>query len=403
LLGPTPSHRLFALTSGAGLIHSDDESCSWTPAGGALSDVMPYAFAVDPTSEQRVYAIGVLRENFDAGESLYVSSDGGVTFGAPVFTAPPRTALMTVMVVPSRPTTLLASVFSAPENHPSLLRSVDAGEHWEVVADLVDSLGENPFELLAIDPADENIVYVRMLGPADETLAISRDGGLTFARVVSIPGKLNAFLKLASGTLLVGGSAGNDALAYRSSDAGLTFQRWSGAPNIHALAERGGKLYIAANNFADGYAIGESEDDGIYIRPLAGFKDVRGVKSCVAEACASSCAYQAGINLWPDAVCAADSGPAESSGAAGVPSGSDDASSNATSGGAAASGELERRPSGGAASADPPPSKGPSEPEAVVAVGGGCACSLAQPQSRHAWACLAALLPLLRRRAIRRA
>ena len=31
------------------MIHSDDGSCTWTAATGSLSDVLPYAVAVDPT------------------------------------------------------------------------------------------------------------------------------------------------------------------------------------------------------------------------------------------------------------------------------------------------------------------------------------------------------------------
>ena len=38
------------MTSGAGLIYSDDDSCSWQAAGGILTDVLPYAFAVDPSN-----------------------------------------------------------------------------------------------------------------------------------------------------------------------------------------------------------------------------------------------------------------------------------------------------------------------------------------------------------------
>jgi len=202
-------------------------------------------------------------------------------------------------------------MFSPPENHPILLRSHDSGEHWELAADLVSSLGENPFELVAIDPVDEDRLYARILGASAETLAISEDGGLTFVQSVSIPGKLNAFLKLASGTILVGGTAGNEALAYRSRDGARSFEPWPEAPHVHALAERHGKLYVAADNFADGYALAESDDEGAHLRPLTGFQHVRAVKGCAANLCAERCAYYASIRLWPVAVCAASSPAAE--------------------------------------------------------------------------------------------
>jgi hypothetical protein len=294
------------VTSGAGLIYSDDGSCSWNGAGGVLSDVLPYAFTVAPTNSKRIYAIGVPRKDLRAGDGIYVSDDGGLTFREPAFTAPAGSALLTIAVVPSEPSTLLSSMFSTPENHPILLRSHDSGEHWEAAADLAAYLGDNPFELLAIDSADRDRVYARVLEPSAETLAISEDGGFTFSRSISIPGKLNAFLKLASGTILVGGIAGTEALGYRSRDGAYSFEPWPDAPHVHALAERAGKLYVAADDFADGYALAESDDDGVHLRPLGGFQHVRSVRSCVADACAERCTYYAGIQLWPAAVCEAN-------------------------------------------------------------------------------------------------
>jgi hypothetical protein len=366
LLGALPSHRIFAMTAGAGLVYSDDDSCSWKAAGGRLSDVMPYALAVDPSNEKRVYAIGVPRADLHAGESIYVSSDGGLTFGEPVFTAPALSALLTVLVAPSQPTTLFATMFSTPENHPILLRSGDSGEHWEVTADLVDSLGENPFELLAIDPSDQNTLYVRILGASAETLAISEDGGLSFVQSVSIFGKLRAFLELASGTILVGGTAGTEAVGYRSKDGARTFEPWPEAPHVHALAERNGKLYVAAENFSDGYAIAESDDEGAHLRPLTGFREMQGVKSCVFDACAEACSYYAGITLWPEAVCGAESSRSQSD--------------EPASAGAATNvedGDQEVRPEPDTNIDDAPPSVDDAEtPPGLLISGGGCGCDL---------------------------
>jgi hypothetical protein len=372
LLGALPSHRIFAMTSGAGLVYSDDDSCTWRAAGGRLTDVMPYALAVDP-SRNRVYAIGVPRENLRAGESIYVSHDGGLSFEEPVFTAPALSALLTVMVAPSQPRTLYAAMFSTPENHPILLISRDSGEHWEVAADLVDSLGENPFELLAIDASDQDKLYVRVLGASAETLAISEDGGLSFVQSVSIPGKLKAFLKLASGTILVGGTAGTEAVGYRSTDGGKTFEPWPEAPHVHALAERNGKLYVAAENFSDGYAIAESDDEGAHLRPLTGFRQVQSVKSCVLEACVETCSYYAGITLWPEAVCGSESSP----------TGGDDppdAGANDEAKGVQPEPVADKPAESGALDVD----EAVERPDLRIS-GGGCACSLVGSRPADGW------------------
>lgn len=381
-LGAPPTHRLFAMTASAGLIHSDDDSCSWSAARGTLTDVIPYALAVDPSNWKRVYVIGVQREGPRLGESIYVSDDGGLTFGEPTFTAPVRSALLTVLVAPGRPSTLFATMFSTPENHPILLRSDDSGEHWDVAADLVDSLGENPFELLAIDSGDENRLHVRILEASAETLATSDDGGKSFVRSVSFPGKLRAFLKLESGTILVGGTAGNEPLGYRSRDGAQSFEPWPEAPHVHALAERDGKLYVAGENFWDGYAIAVSDDEGAHLRPLTGFKEVQGVKSCVVEQCADSCAYYAGINLWPATVCATEPPPGEGTDAAG-----------ASPTGAGASMASDEAPAAQAGARPVGVDESERRPD-VRSSGGGCACELVD--TRHAnWAPLLAFGSLL--------
>ncbi|HVY29810.1 MAG TPA: hypothetical protein VHB79_24790 [Polyangiaceae bacterium] len=398
-LGAPDTHRLFAMTSG-GVIYSDDEACGWQMARGVLSNVLPYGFTVDASSSHRVYAIGVpLSMPYD-GDNIYVSHDAGLSFEGPVYTSPPGSAVLTVLVAPSNPRVVFASMFSAPANHPLLLRSNDAGEHWQAATDLADSLGENPFELLAIDALDENKLYGRVLEASAETLAVSDDGGLSFVRSVSIPGKLSAFLKLASGTILVGGTAGADAAGYRSKDGGQSFEAWPGVPHVHALAERSGKLYVAADEFSDGYVLAQSDDEGAHLEPLAGFKQVQSLTSCVADLCTASCAYYAGSGLWPQATCGAPStvpdeglgGGAGDAGAAAGGAAAGDAAAGAAAAGAAAGAAANA--GGEAPDARPTESGAPAvsvgpEPLGSPAAGGGCACAVSgQPRERSSTALL---------------
>jgi hypothetical protein len=406
LLGAQSPHRIFALAPGAGLIHSDDDACSWQAAGGTLGDVLLFAVAVDPSNPQRVYTTGAPRDDLRNGQSIYVSDDGGLSFEKTVFTSPAGSALLSILVAPSRPSRLFATMFSTPENHPLLLRSDDSGEHWEVVADLVESLGENPFDLLAIDALDEDRLYARILGASAETLATSGDGGQSFVQSVSIAGKLNAFLKLASGTLMVAGTAGIDAVGYRSKDGGKSFEAWPAAPHGHALAERSGKLYVAGDSYADGYAIAESDDEGEHLTPLTGFDDVRAVKSCVAGLCTDSCAYYSGVGLWPEAVCGAKSatpGMDAPQGAGGAP----DADAGTNGAGGAADGSPGVNTTGG--DADVPGQAGDGRAPNVDQTGkqrglrtsgGGCACDVINDRPGHAWTAVlvAGLLAVARRK-----
>ena len=386
LLGAQTPHRIFALTSGAGLIRSDDDSCSWQ-AAETSSDLLLFSVAVDPANAQRVYTTGAPRNDLRNGQSIYVSDDGGLSLGKTVFTSPAGSAVLSVLVAPSRPSRLFATMFSTPENHPIVLRSDDAGEHWDVAADAVESLGENPFQLLAIDAHDENKLYVRILGAFAETLATSADGGQSFVQSASIPGKLNAFIKLASGTIIVAGTAGIDAVGYRSKDGGRTFEAWPRAPHGHALAERGGKLYIAGDGYADGYAIAESDDEGDHVTPLAGFSQVQAVKSCVGELCTDACAYYSGVGLWPQAACGAVSTPTvpdDSSGAGGDTGTATGAGGASAAAGGSGTGETGERPG-------------------LRVFGGGCACELAGKRPADSWVLLLAGLMLAAARRLRRA
>src|SRR5262245_17989787 len=214
----------------------------------------------------------------------------------------------------------LTQVSSGP--HPVLARSDDAGAHWTTF-DLEPSIGARTVRIIAVDPADANVIYLRAIGAGSELLAVSRDGGTTVATPITLPGgALSAFARLASGTVLVAGLLPGDAgttsgVAWRSSDGGVTFADWTLAPmpRLRALAERDGTLYLAGSNYTDGWALATSADEGRTLQPIARYDQVSAVKACVAAACQDSCDEQAGRRIWAAEVCNApadggvDAGP----------------------------------------------------------------------------------------------
>src|SRR5258708_2906383 len=118
---------------------------------------------------------------------------------------------------------------------------------------------------------------------------------------------MTGFARLASSTILasgmeVDGQGMMTRLSYRSVDGGKTFQPWA-TPSLRALAERGGKLYGAADNARDPFALGVSTDEGMTFTPMMKFSSVAGIKRCVQTACAPSCLTQATQMLWPKSGC----------------------------------------------------------------------------------------------------
>jgi hypothetical protein len=275
-VGPSPQDRFYSL-SVTGLAYSDDASCSWQVAGGALDLLLARDVFPDPTDAAHVLAIAS-RVNSDGDGTAYQlleSVDGGATFGStPLYMAPDTGTLTGVENARTDPRIIYAALYTttttAPSLHPKLVRTMDGGANWETL-DLESMLGATKFRIIAVDPADPMTLYLRVIDVdhSRELVAVSRDGGLTFATPIIVDGgAISAFARQASGTVLVGAIAYTDALGFRSADDGATFQTWPGVPHLGALAERAGKLYAAAKNYTDGWAIGVSTDEGGSFTPL---------------------------------------------------------------------------------------------------------------------------------------
>jgi hypothetical protein len=315
VLGAPPTDRLFSRSPDVGLAISDDGSCSWRRAGGVLATAIATDVFPDPSDATHVLAI--------AGDAVYESLDGGDSFAAaPLYAATAGDTLVGVEIARTDARIIYVAE-AAPGPHATLARSDDAGAHWETF-DLQPWIGARTARIVAVDPADANVVYLRAIGAGAELLAVSRDGGMTFATPITLPGgTLSAFARLASGSVLVAGLLPADAgttagVAWRSGDGGVTFDDWtlSPMPRLRALAERDGKLYLAGSNYSDGWALAVSSDEGRSLQPIARYDQVSAVKACVAAACQDLCDEQAGRQIWAPEVCnpssrdgGADAGP----------------------------------------------------------------------------------------------
>jgi photosystem II stability/assembly factor-like uncharacterized protein len=300
-VGAPPQDRVYAL-SRSGLVTSEDDTCTWKMSRGSLATALATDAFPDPHDPSRVLAIANERGDAITPQSLYLSSDGGLTFGAPLFSAPLAGGLLGVESAATDPMTIYLSTYRQPGIHPQLMRSIDGGAQWTTI-DVESTLGANGFRIVAVDPQDPLQLYLRVIEDLGEELAVSSDGGVTLRKPLSTDGRFTAFARLASGTLLVGALSNGAAQGFRSTDRGLTFQPWLNPPHLRALAERDGLLFAAADNFKDGFALGVSTDEGLTFRPLMRFDQVTGIKPCLQEICQDLCDFQAGIKLWAPEVC----------------------------------------------------------------------------------------------------
>ncbi len=180
--------------------------------------------------------------------------------------------------------------------------------------------------ILAVDSAQSDLVYLRASATGSETLAVTRDGGMTFATPLTIQnGALSAFARLASGTVLVGalinlagGGGGTMGAGYRSTDGALTFSAWTLDPQPHlvGLGERvvagQSTLYLSGKNYSDGWALAISTDEGLTVTPVMSYDQVAGIKPCAQQVCLDSCNFQETQAIWNTSVCTGvDGGPAD--------------------------------------------------------------------------------------------
>jgi MYXO-CTERM domain-containing protein len=300
-VGPAPMDRYFSVSPLVGLAHSDDASCSWTLAKGTLEGLLTTDFFPDPSNAMRVYAIAQDPDGATTPK-VYPSDDAGATFGAPIYDGTTADVLMGVESARSDPKTIYVAAFTVPGIHPKLLRTRDGGATWTTL-DLEPQLGANNFRLIAVDPADANTVTLRVIQQDGEAVAISHDGGDTFAKPIFLAGGvLTSYAKLESGTQLVAGFVLDKARGFRSTDGGKTFGDWQ-IPHLRAMGVRDGKLYGAAKNYSDDWAVGVSTDEGLTFTPLTRYDQVKAIRACVQTTCQDACQMLVSRQVWTKSVC----------------------------------------------------------------------------------------------------
>jgi hypothetical protein len=300
-----PSKRLFALSADS-LVYSDDDACEWRVASGAVAGggvVDAFPLAEDPT---RVLA--VVSPNGVGTQTTYTvvaSSDGGTTFGQVLYTAASGDTVTGVEASRTDPKTIYLTLASAMGFAPLIAATSDGGATWRMV-DLSAQLGQSGVRLIGIDRANPMRVFLRVSEPMDEALGVFDATTDTLVLPLKYQGGLmTAFVQTVEGPLVVAGRVGGSAALHRSLDGGATWQAVDGAPNLRALAERAGKIYGAADNVADGYALGISTDLGVTFTPLMKFSDVGSIAPCVRAACQAVCKMEVDQGLWPLSMCTA--------------------------------------------------------------------------------------------------
>jgi MYXO-CTERM domain-containing protein len=307
-LGAPPLDRLYAVSQNR-LVYSDDAACSWNvtagvPAGVSITDAFPDA---GNANHVLLVATGPAGDGGGALYSIFESTDGGATAGTVRYRAAAGDSINGVEIARSQPSTVYVTMLSGPTFIPKLGRSDDGGTTFQFF-DVSALLGQKITSalIISVDPSDPQRVLLRVRGASAEHVGLTTNGGAGITLAADFPGGLiNSFARMPSGTLVVGGIIGVDPAAFRSTDRGQTFSPLPAPPHLSALSARGSTLYGVADNLADNYAVGASDDEGMTWRPLVSYDQIQAIAACVKATCMNDCLMRAAMGQWPDTMCSA--------------------------------------------------------------------------------------------------
>jgi MYXO-CTERM domain-containing protein len=274
-VGPPPDDRLFAVTVD-GVMESADNGCSWDRAHGAV--IVPSDVFADPSDPQRVLVVSqTATDGGEPAQAVFESTDGGKSFDRSRFAVQPNSYITGVEIAQSDPQTVYVTTYDTQPIRPSVVRSSDGGASWKAHS-LAVALGPVLVRILAVDPRNSDIVYLRTLdNSSTDQLAIYDDATGTARVALVLQHPMSAFLRRSDGALMVGTRDGG---AYVSTDDGKSFSMLAHAPHLRALGERDGVLYAVADDTKDGFAVGASRDQGASWQALMRFEDIKGPLAC---------------------------------------------------------------------------------------------------------------------------
>ena len=244
-----------------GVARSANRGCDFAHVPGLLDkqDVIDISvLKSDPTK-----AVAITSTGSEAGAFFVVvaaSSDDGQTWAQQGAQIPSDFTGETIDVAPNDPKRIYVSGFYGTPHVSAIERSDDGGATWQRFDIGVSPPRTSAPYIAAIDPTDEDRVYVRLDvdGPGD-VLAVTKDGGKTWTSAYTAKEDLLGLAISPDGSrIALGGTrdgvnvAGKDDLAFtRTSDVTTWCLTWGTEG-----------LYVCASEFPDCFTVGRSTDEG---------------------------------------------------------------------------------------------------------------------------------------------
>lgn len=254
------------------------DHCGWSSAAG-----LDQKNVVDVSTEKMAPASAIaLTSNGLGGDTfttqVWEAPDNAMTWAQAGADLPGDFQALTVDSAPSNPMRLYVSGLHTGGAQGAIERSVDRGKTWERLDIPGTNVDKAPY-IAAIDPVDEQVLYVRLTGSPGRLLR-SPDGGMTWQDAFQGVGILKGFALSPDGeTILVGGETDG---VWRGAADTLQFEKVSPV-GVQCLAWSQAAVYACAAEFKDKFTVGRSTDQGETFEPMMHLACVRGPLACSAD------------------------------------------------------------------------------------------------------------------------
>jgi MYXO-CTERM domain-containing protein len=284
---------IFATTY-EGLRISRDGGCSFETATASLpmadpnriADIWIDALDIGPTGEVWVGTAETGHSN-----DVFVSADNGATF-APRGMMSPEIWWKSVKVAPTNPAIVYISGYQVAGTPTAYaFRTSNGGMQWTPSPLTGVQYAATPvLRIKAVDPIDPDVVYMASEGanpPGGDRLYRSADGGMTWTEVLATSATVHDVV-IRDGTHVVVAtqirttSSVMGGPAYQSSNAGMSFEPMTAAPQLACVAKRAdGTLFgCGANWDPDFKAMARSTDGGATWEKVWRFVEIAGAVQC---------------------------------------------------------------------------------------------------------------------------
>jgi hypothetical protein len=277
-----------------GVTVSSDRGCSFKQTTGELATLPSTDVATDPQDGAVAYA--TTAASGAAMNGLFVTRDRGSSFMRVAgLAAPVGRQFLSVRIAPSTPRAIyVTSRLSATPYAPMIHRSTDGGNTFTdlpISYQLDGATTPLVTEVLAVDPRNTLVVYVRAYSETRHALLRSTDGGATFTEIlkqdgVSAPlgqsrGIDDVAIDTVRGQLFVATATG----LYKGADPGgaatLLLQKTGNLSQARCVAIHDGAVLACSSQFApDSAAVGRSSDGTAPFESVLDYAQTAGPLDC---------------------------------------------------------------------------------------------------------------------------